>query len=208
MKRRCNCSLFWADEGFSTVGMVLALIISMALIFTAARVYEINSASSRVQEVADAAALAAENTVGEFYLAASICDAVVLSLSLTSVGCLGLSVVCACVPPASALSKSLLEFAQKTKDSRDKFYDSANESLHRYAAALPFVAAVKAQEVYSSNSSVLSGAFYQGAVILCPWETEDGERLSFSESDDAFEEVGESRGNLEEISAKAEEATE
>ena len=208
MKRRCNRSLFWADEGFSTVGMVLALIISMALIFTAARVYEINSASSRVQEVADAAALAAENTVGEFYLAASICDAVVLSLSLTSVGCLGLSVVCACVPPASALSKSLLECAQKTKDSRDKFYDSANESLHRYAAALPFVAAVKAQEVYSSNSSVLSGAFYQGAVILCPWETEDGERLSFSESDDAFEEVGESRGNLEEISAKAEEATE
>lgn len=89
MKRRCNRSLFWADEGFSTVGMVIALIISMSLIFTAARVYEINSASSRVQEVADAAALAAENTVGEFYLAASICDAVVLSLSLTSVGCLG-----------------------------------------------------------------------------------------------------------------------
>ena len=82
MKQLRSSSLFWAEEGFSTVGMVLALLISISLIFTAARVYEINSCSSRVQEVADAAALAAENTVGEFYLVAGICDAVLLSLSL------------------------------------------------------------------------------------------------------------------------------
>lgn len=92
MKQLRSSSLFWAEEGFSTVGMVLALLISISLIFTAARVYEINSCSSRVQEVADAAALAAENTVGEFYLVAGICDAVLLSLSLTTAGCLGLSV--------------------------------------------------------------------------------------------------------------------
>lgn len=66
MKQLRSSSLFWAEEGFSTVGMVLALLISISLIFTAACVYEINSSSSRVQEVADAAALAAENTVGEF----------------------------------------------------------------------------------------------------------------------------------------------
>ena len=73
MKQLRSSSLFWAEEGFSTVGMVLALLISISLIFAAARVYEINSCSSRVQEVADAAALAAENTVGEFYLVAGIC---------------------------------------------------------------------------------------------------------------------------------------
>ena len=66
MKRMRSSSLFWAEEGFSTVGMVLALLISISLIFTAVRVYEINSCSSRVQEVADAAALAAENTVASF----------------------------------------------------------------------------------------------------------------------------------------------
>ena len=54
MKKMRSSSLFWAEEGFSTVGMVLALLISISLIFTAARVYEINSCSSRVQEVADA----------------------------------------------------------------------------------------------------------------------------------------------------------
>lgn len=172
MKQLRSSSLFWAEEGFSTVGMVLALLISISLIFTAARVYEINSCSSRVQEVADAAALAAENTVGEFYLVAGICDAVLLSLSLTTAGCLGLSVVCACVPPASGFSKTFLEMAQKTKKARDSFSESANESLERLAQALPFIAAVKAQEVYSANSSLSDGAHYQGIVVLSPWEME------------------------------------
>lgn len=114
MKKMRSSSLFWAEEGFSTVGIVLALLISISLIFTAARVYEINSCSSRVQEVADAAALAAENTVGEFYLVAGISDAVILSLSLTTAGCLGLSVVCACVPPRLGLIENF--FGNGSKD--------------------------------------------------------------------------------------------
>lgn len=206
MKRMRSSSLFWAEEGFSTVGMVLALLVSISLIFTAARVYEINSCSSRVQEVADAAALAAENTVGEFYLVAGVCDAVILSLSLTTAGCLGLSVVCACVPPASGFSKTFLEMAQKTKKARDSFSESANESLDRLAQALPFVAAVKAQEVYSANSSLSDGAHYQGLVVLSPWEVEKGDSLSFSDSDEALSEVEESRDNLEDVAAQAEEA--
>lgn len=206
MKQLRSSSLFWAEEGFSTVGMVLALLISISLIFTAARVYEINSCSSRVQEVADAAALAAENTVGEFYLVAGICDAVLLSLSLTTAGCLGLSVVCACVPPASGFSKTFLEMAQKTKKARDSFSKSANESLERLAQALPFIAAVKAQEVYSANSSLSDGAHYQGIVVLSPWEVETGDSLSFHDSDESLSEVEQSRDSLEDVAAQAEEA--
>ncbi len=206
MKKMRSSSLFWAEEGFSTVGMVLALLISISLIFTAARVYEINSCSSRVQEVADAAALAAENTVGEFYLVAGICDAVILSLSLTTAGCLGLSVVCACVPPASGFSKTFLEMAQKTKKARDSFSESANESLERLAQALPFIAAVKAQEVYSTNSSLSDEAHYQGIVVLSPWEVETGDSLSFHDSDETLSEVEQSRDSLEDVAAQVEEA--
>lgn len=206
MKKMRSSSLFWAEEGFSTVGMVLALLISISLIFTAARVYEINSCSSRVQEVADAAALAAENTVGEFYLVAGISDAVILSLSLTTAGCLGLSVVCACVPPASGLSKTFLEMAQKTKKARDSFSESANESLGRLAQALPFIAAVKAQEVFSANSSLSDGAHYQGIVVLSPWEVEKGDSPSFHDSDEALSEVEQSRDSLEDVAEQAEEA--
>lgn len=206
MKMRCSRSLFWAEEGFSTVGMVLALLISMSLVFTAARVYEINESSSRVQEVADAAVLAAENVVGEFYLVASICDAVSLSLSLTMVGCLGLSVVCACVPPTAELSKTFLETAKKAKQSRDSFCESANDSLEKLAEALPFIAAIKAQEVYSANSSLSNGANYQGIVVLSPWEVEKGKAISFDDSDSALNEVEESRDSLEDAASRAEEA--
>lgn len=206
MKMRRSRSLFWAEEGFSTVGMVLALLISMSLVFTAARVYEINESSSRVQEVADAAVLAAENVVGEFYLVASICDAVSLSLSLTMVGCLGLSVVCACVPPTAELSKTFLETAKKAKQSRDSFCESANDSLEKLAEALPFIAAIKAQEVYSANSSLSDGANYQGIVVLSPWEVEKGKAISFDDSDSALNEVEESRDSLEDAASRAEEA--
>lgn len=206
MKRESKQSIFWSEEGFSTVGMVLALLISLALIFTAARVYEINEASSRVQEVADAAVLSAENVVGEFYLIASICDALVLSLSLTTVGCLALSVVCACTPPTSGLSKTLLEIAQKIKKSRDEFCDSAQSALEKLAQALPFIAAVKAQEVYSSNSGLSTGASYQGLVVLAPWDMETGEDVSFDGSDEALDEVADERDSLEDEAKKAEEA--
>lgn len=66
MSTLSTSSLFWnkeTDQGFSTVGMVLALLISLALLFTCAKVYEVNTVSARVQETADAAVLAAENTV-------------------------------------------------------------------------------------------------------------------------------------------------
>ena len=96
--------------------------------------------------------------------------------------------------------------AQKTKKARDSFSESANESLDRLAQALPFVAAVKAQEVYSANSSLSDGAHYQGLVVLSPWEVEKGDSLSFSDSDEALSEVEESRDNLEDVAAQAEEA--
>ena len=41
------------EQGFSTVGVALALLLSFALIFSAARVYEIESVSGDIQNVAD-----------------------------------------------------------------------------------------------------------------------------------------------------------
>ena len=99
MKFRGFIDFFWDEEGgFSTAGMVLALLITICLLFTAARVYEVNSASADVQEVADAAALAAENVVAEFYIVVALCDATVLSLSLMFISTLALGVVCLCTP--------------------------------------------------------------------------------------------------------------
>ena len=107
MKRRVSVgrsllpnNLFRDEQGFTTVSMVLSLLIALSLVFSSAQVYRINAASSQVQDVADAAALAAGNQVSDFVLSVRLCDAVVLSLSLTSLVSYGAGVVALCVPGA------------------------------------------------------------------------------------------------------------
>lgn len=89
---------FHDEEGMTTVGMVLALLVTLALVFSAGQAYRVGSASSEVQNVADAAALAAQNEVGEFMIVVRVCDAAVLSLSLTSLVATGLGVAALCTP--------------------------------------------------------------------------------------------------------------
>lgn len=204
--REKSHSIFWADEGFSTAGMVVALLLTLALIFTCARVYEVNTSSAQVQETADAAALAAENIVAEFYIVATLCDAVVFTLALGAVVFLGISVVCTCIPGAAAAGKTFLEAAHKTKEARDSFYESAQKSLTKLEKALPFLAAAKAEQVLMANNGGAAGSQYVGAAILVPWQAEEGEALSFGESDEAFNEAESVKGELEKAAAEAEEA--
>ena len=86
------------EDGMTTVGMVVSLLLALSMIFSSAQVYRIQSVSSRVQSVADAGALAAGNVVAEFMVAVRVCDSMALSLSLTSLTSTGLGVVACCVP--------------------------------------------------------------------------------------------------------------
>ena len=156
------------EQGFSTVGVALALLLSFALIFSAARVYEIESVSGDIQNVADSAALAAENVVGEYCVIATMCDAVVLSLSLSSLCALGLSVAAACTPPTAALSQALLKSAQKLKQARDSFSEKATSALEELKLMLPLVAAAKAANVIAENANARNGVAYRGLAILNP----------------------------------------
>ena len=49
------------EKGFTTAGMAVSLLVSIALMFSGAQLYRVHSASAEIQEVADAASLAAEN---------------------------------------------------------------------------------------------------------------------------------------------------
>ena len=145
MKFRGFIDFFWDKEGgFSTAGMVLALLITICLLFTVARVYEVNSASADVQEVADAAALAAENVVAEFYIVVALCDATVLSLSLMFISTLALGVVCLCTPVTVSFAEAFFKAAEKIKDARDSFAEKAQHSLDKFQSVLPFLALTKA----------------------------------------------------------------
>ncbi len=57
------------EEGLTTAGMAVSIMLSLALIFSGAQLYRVTSASAEIQEVADVAALAAQNEVAEFMIA-------------------------------------------------------------------------------------------------------------------------------------------
>ena len=212
MKRRVSVgrsllpnNLFRDEQGFTTVSMVLSLLIALSLVFSSAQVYRINAASSQVQDVADAAALAAGNQVSDFVLSVRLCDAVVLSLSLTSLVSYGAGVVALCVPGAQALGDSLIELGGRVAKARDAFAGQAKDSLERYQKALPFLAAARASAVASANDATQEGARYVGAAILVPGR---GDFLDFSLSSESSigEEIEENADDLKKDAAAAEEA--
>lgn len=198
-------SFFWAEEGFSTLGMVLSLLITLCLVFTAARVYEINSHAADVQDVADAAVLAGENTVAEFYIVSQVCDAVVLSLNLSRLAVTGLGVVAACIPPTKGLATSLFRAADDISKAADSFSKRATEVLDNLQKALPFLANARAFAVLQANSG-RDGSDYLGVVILAPWESEDLVSPDLSSGDGAIAAVEEQADDLESAAQDAENA--
>ena len=193
-------------DGFSTLGMVVALLVTLSLLFSAARVYRVSSASADIQNVADAAALAAENEVAEFMIVVRVCDAVVLSLSLTGLASYGLGIVALCVPGAAGVGEKLIEMGGKVMDARDAFADKAANGLNQLQKALPFLAAANAASVASSNNGSSLGAEYLALAVLVPTEGEKIGIDSVEEADKLEKAVDEQADDLERAAKEAEEA--
>lgn len=176
------------EDGFTTVGMVVALLVTLALLFSAAQAYRVASASAEVQEVADVAACAAESQVADFYWVARKADAVVLSMTLLSLSMYGVGVVALCLPGAEGLGGKVLEMADKVRSARDSFAEKAASGLDQLQKALPFIAAAKAAAVGKANDGTgAAGASYYAAAILVPGQ---GEEVSVPAAE-GLEELGE-----------------
>ncbi|WP_165247793.1 molybdenum cofactor biosynthesis enzyme [Adlercreutzia sp. ZJ141] len=187
-KRSVSSGLFCDKNGFTTVGAAIALLLTLALVFSSAQVYRINAASAKAQSVADAAALAAMNEVAEFTIVVRLCDAVVLTLSLTGLAAMGLGVVALCTPVTFELSGTLIDAGKKVLDARDTFSADAKRALEKLQRALPLLAAANAQSVAAGNNK--DGSSYVSLAVLVPWE---GDEVSVG-SQGAFDEV---EGNVD-----------
>ena len=198
-----NGDLFRDERGLTTTGMVLSLLITLSLVFTAAQVYRINSASAEVQDVADAAALAAENQVAEFMLIVRFCDAIVLSMSLAGATACGLGIAALCTPATAALSEGLIKAGRQIIEARNKFADRAAAALNKLQEALPFFAAACAASVAAANNGDSAGSRYLGAAVLVPAK---GEPIEVSADDKADELLNDIESQADDIRRKAKEA--
>lgn len=207
--------LFRDERGITTLSMSVSIFLCMALIFTSAQLYRVSSASAEVQEVADAAALAASNEVAEYVAAVNVCDASILSLTLLSGTLFGLGVVAACIPPTAALSEKLIEAAKQILDKRDRFHDGAVKGLNALQKLLPFLAAANAMGVAAANNSGAMDASYFGIAALVPFEgvplgsTTDDKLVDLRDSiDGSIDDIREGSKEAEEAAKKANDAKE
>ena len=195
--------LFRDDQGFTTLGMTVSLLLCLSLILSSVQVYRINSASAAIQDTADAAALAAQTGVAEFMVAAQVCDAVLLSLSLASSVSAGVGVACLCTPFTAPLSSGFVEAGKTFAQAKSSFSKTAKTGLQAYQRALPFIAAARAAAVARSNS--VQGTFDYHAVAVClPLQGEDIDITDDAAAAEAlFDQV---EGESEQIKQASEEA--
>lgn len=196
--------LFYDDRGMTTTGMVLALLITLSLIFTSGQVQRIQSAASEVQAVSDAAALAAENEVAEFVIVARVCDAVLLTMSLTSLAAVGLGVAALCIPATASVGEALLQQGKQLIEARNNFADKAEAGLNKLQRLLPYLACANAAKVAHANNT--QGASYVALAVLSPFTVDDIEVGQADEVQDAVETAEENARDIKEKAERAQEA--
>lgn len=198
---------FFRDErGVTTAGMAVSMAVCLTLVFSGAQLYRTTSASAEIQEVADVAALAAENEVAEFMVAVRVSDAAVLSMTLLSCSLYGLGVVAACVPPLAALSEQVISMASKAKDARDGFAENASTGLNRLQRLLPFLSAASAASIASANDDGAMEASYTAIAVLVPQEGKEISVGTGSGLSDAAGKIEEEAPEIRDASERAEEA--
>lgn len=160
--------LFQDEEGFTTTGIAVAILLAIALLFSSAHLYEVNSCTAEIQEVADASALAASSVTAEFMVAVALCDAVMLSLSLASLLCSGVGLLALCVPGGQSLGGTLVDAGGTMLRGRNNFAEKVAEGLNRLQEALPFLCALNAAAVASANNG--SSNRYLAVAVPVPFE--------------------------------------
>ena len=192
------------EDGMTTTGMAIALLLTISLVLSSAQIYRIGSASAEIQEVADACALAAQNEVAEYLVAVRVCDALVLSMNLLGTTLHGVGAAAACVPATQALSANLLNMGKQVFSARDAFSQRATEGLNQLQQALPFLAAAKAAALANSQDGAL-GTSYLAVAVLVPATAEEIIAPGNAGSDAIEQKVSDNEEDLRASSQLAEE---
>lgn len=193
------------EDGFTSFGMVVALLLALSLVFSTAQVYRVSSASADIQDVADVCALAAENEVAEFMIVARVCDAVVLSLTLAGIVVYGAGIVALLVPPVSAtVSATLLKAGRALFKAREQFSSQAIRALDALQRALPFIAAANAASVGAANKDA-GGNSYLAVALLLPGEGAPLVEKGVAGTVEFEQSLEESKDGISQAASKAEE---
>ncbi len=192
--RHLGLSLFLdEEEGYTTVAMATALMVSLALVLTLAQVQWVGSRSADVQAVADSAALSGSQVVKAYTLVAEVSDACVLTLGLAGLFVMGAGLVVCAVPGMAPVGLRVVDAGGKIMDARKDFATSAAENLKKLEGSLPALIAADSFVTVEANNTGAVG--YAGVAIPFPAEGKSdfglADEVRPDDLEDAAEEMGE-----------------
>lgn len=194
-------SIFKNEEGFTTVGFALVILLVISLVFAGANYAHNQSQASEIQAVADAAALAGANVVARYVTIASVLDAVVLSLGLCGMTCLAIGLVVGAIPQLAQFSPPIINAAKQILTMRDNFGRSVYEGLAKLEKGLPYLVAANSMALIKENSS--QDLSYVGLALPFP---KDGTDSSFEIIEDLKDEASSMEDASEQVKELAKEA--
>lgn len=196
--------IFRNREGFTSLTVLLAMLLSLVLIFSAANMTWSKGFSADIQALADASAQSGSNVVAKYLNCASVLDASVLTMGLIGVTTLATGMVVAAIPPVSKFSPPILKVGKQTLESRSKFAKAAYEGLEKMEKGLPYLVAANSMAVVEANSRGGELA-YSGLAVPFPYDGSDG---SFSSYDELLNEASEMQNASEKVKELSDEAEE
>ncbi len=182
----------------ASFGVAVSVMLSLVLMFSGIRLYQITSSSASAQETADASVLGAEAEVAKFYTVANAADTAILTMNATQYVMWGAAVVMACTANPAG-SAEMIAQANKVGSARTKFSVNAKKGLNAYQTALPFLAAARSSSL--TNSNQLEGDNAKGVAVLVPLQ---GTKININ-SDELDSKQGDVEGSMDEVQKRGEE---
>lgn len=132
----CAIDLFVTEEGaYTTVASAVAILVVLALLFSAVSAVWSLSRSADVQAVADGAALAGSNVVSSYHTAATVADASIASLGFAGLAITGTGLVALLIPGARSQGVKAIDAGLRILDMRNDFARSASKGLKTLEAS-------------------------------------------------------------------------
>ena len=146
-KSRYQCSFgiqTFIDEtgAYTTIAAAVSILLVLVLLFASVSTIWSLSRSEDIQTQADVCALAGANVVSAYVECATIMDACVLSMSLTSLCVTGVGLIALFIPGAQVGAQRVCDLGIRLLEMRNEFARSAAQGLSMLEEALPYVVAM------------------------------------------------------------------
>lgn len=193
---RWGIDLFCEEGAYTTLASATAMLMVLALLFSASWAIWSASRSADVQVSADATALSGSNVVASYYTVATVLDASILSMGLAGFAMAGTGMVGLLVPGANVAAKETLDAAVRMLKTRNEFAASASRGLEKLEQSLPVLVAAQATRTCNAQDTERIG--YSGTALALPGDSAsefpaiDGAQVAtdgLEESGDALDEV-------------------